>query len=230
MAGINTRRVAASVLAAALLVPALIGATKLAGWAAGSARDDTGTADREALARFADALQLSRDRTFTVRYTTGSGALVTYAQEPPRHAYRSAAGLYVAGPDATYMCRTPAGERANCSHAPGVETVPLGHARALSGVLDGDFLAPELVAAYLSRLAARSPGQVQRSERAIAGQPTRCIAIAGLFSACATEAGVLAEFEAPEGRLVMTGYQPTTTPDTFALPRNAAMKEITVPD
>ncbi len=227
----NNRRVAATVLAAALLLPALMGAIRLVDWAAGPRPAKAGgAADAQALREFAEAMRETRERTFTARYTTGSGAVVTHAQEPPRRAYRSAAGLYLVGPDATYLCRTPDAERPTCSRAAGAEAVPLSHARALSGVLDGDFIAPELVSAYLSRIASRSPGRVDRSERVIAGQQTRCIAITGLFSACATTEGVLAAFEAPEGRLVLTAYQSAAAPATFALPPGATMNDITAPD
>jgi hypothetical protein len=226
----NTRRVAATVLAATLLVPALIGATRIAGWGS----DDTGkpgsAADGRALRDFASVLQGSQDTTFTAWYTTGSGVAVTHAQEPPRRAYRSTAGMYLAGPDATYMCRTPDGERPSCSRAAGTDGVPLGHARALAGVLDGDFVAPELVVAYLGRLAARAPGRVTRSERVIAGQPTTCVAVPTLFTACATPSGVLAAFEAPDGQLTMTGYQPTAVAETFALPPGATVSDLDSPD
>jgi hypothetical protein len=226
----NTRRVAATVLAAALVVPALIGAFRIAGWGFG---DDTGgpgtAADGRALRDFAAVLSGSHDVTFTAWYTTGSGIVVTHAQEPPRRAYRSADGLYLAGPDATYLCRTRDGERASCSRAAGTDTVPLSHARALAGVLDGDFIAPELVVAYLGRLSARSPGRVTSTERVIAGQPVRCIAIQKLFSACATGSGVLAEFDAPDGRVTLTGYQAEAVPDTFALPRDATVTDLDSP-
>jgi hypothetical protein len=224
----NTRRTAAIVLAAALLVPALLGATKLAGWATGSSSDGSSgrAATARALSDFADAMRAAEELTFTVVYTTASGAEVTHAQEPPRRAYRSLAGVYVSGPDATHMCRTPRGERPTCSRAAGADSVPLGHAKALAGVLDGDFLAPELVGAYLSRLAARDAGRIDRSERVIAGQQTSCIAIVRLFTACATQTGILAHFSAPEGALTMTAYAPTAAPDLFALPRNAAVTEV----
>jgi hypothetical protein len=144
--------------------------------------------------------------------------------------YRSTAGVYLGGPDATYMCRTPKGGRPTCSRAAGADTVPLSHARALTGVLDGDFIPPELVREYLNRLAARSAGRIDHSERVVAGQPTKCIAIVKLFTACITQSGVLAHFNAPEGALTMTGYQPTVTPETFAVPRNAAITDSTAPD
>lgn len=226
----NTRRVAATILAAALLVPALFGAVKLIGWASGDDDGRPGTAaDGRALRDFAGFLQDSHDVTYTAWYTTASGAVVTHVQEPPRRAYRSSAGLYVAGPDATYLCRTPGDGPATCNRAAGTEGVPLGHARALAGVLEGDFVAPELVVAYISRLAARSPGRVTHSERVIAGQPTRCIAVARLFSACATGAGVLAAFEASDGRLTMTGYQAEPVPETFLLPPNATVSDLDTP-
>jgi len=234
----NNRRVAATVLAAALVVPALLGAMQLAGWGTGGtghAEGASGTAGAgrqagaEQLREFAAGLQSGREHTYTAWYTTASGVVVMHAQEPTRRAYRSAAGLYVAGPDATYLCRTPAGARARCSRAAGTDTVPLSHARALAGVLEGDFYAPELVGAYLSRLAARSPAGVQRSERVVAGQPTRCIAVPEAFTACATASGALAHFEAPEGRLTMTGYQATATADLFALPRGAAISDVDAP-
>jgi hypothetical protein len=102
--------------------------------------------------------------------------------------------------------------------------VPLSHARALAGVLDGDFIAPELVSAYISRLAARSP-TVERASRTAAGQAVHCVGVPRMFNACATASGVLAYFDAPDGRLTLTRYQPDAAAELFALPRGAAITE-----
>jgi hypothetical protein len=90
--------------------------------------------------------------------------------------------------------------------AAGADSVPLGHAKALASVLDGHLLAPELISAYLSKFAARDAGRIDRSERVVAGQPAKCIAILKPYPACATESGILAHFSAPEGAL--RSYQP----------------------
>ena len=235
----NNRRVAAAVLATALIGPALIGAFQLAGLAGigGEARGATPggagaavggaatTADAQALREFAGTLNAPRDDSFSAQYATASGAVVTLVHEPPRRAYRSAAASYLIGPDVAYLCRTPPGEPPTCRREAGVETVPLDRARGLTGVLADDFIAPEVIASYLGRIAARPPGRVQRSERVIANQRVRCIAIPAAFTACATADGLLAHFEAPDGRLTLTGYRPEAPADAFALPRGAVVTD-----
>jgi len=87
-----------------------------------------------------------------------------------------------------------------------------------TGTLDIDY--------YLSRLAARVPGKVNRFDREVAGLPTTCIEIMKTVVACATADGVLAHFESPDGRLTLTGYQPTVAAQAFDLPAGAAVTDL----
>jgi hypothetical protein len=218
---VNRRRLVAAIFAAALVVPALLGASQLFGW--GTGPSDAKDPDAAAIRAFVAFLDTVHGQTFTAWYTTGAGVSVTHAQEPPRQAYRSASGVYVAGPDASYLCRTADGEQPRCDRGAGVDDVELTAARAMIGVLDERFVAPPLVSAYLSRVAGSRPGTVARSQRVVGGQNTDCIAIVRLFTACATRGGVLAYFDSPDARLTLTGFQPTVTQELFALPRGAAI-------
>jgi hypothetical protein len=218
---------AAVIAAVALTVPLLIGATKLFGWGGGDDAPKQGTAaDAQALRDFAAGLAEGQELTYTAGYTTAKGTAVTAAQEAPRRAYRSAAAVYVAGPDANVLCRTPSGEKPGCVRSAGTEGIPLTHAKALVDVLAPDFIAPELIAAYISRLAARVPGTVKRMARDIAGRPTDCVEVARVVTTCATAEGVLAYFESPDGRLTLTRYEPTVTAADFALPAGAAVTDV----
>jgi hypothetical protein len=223
----SKKRIAATVAAVALAVPLLLGATRLFGWGS----DDTGpkaggAADAQELRDFAAGLANGRDLTYTAGYTTGQGTAITAVQEAPRRAYRSAAAVYVAGPDANILCRTPSGEKAGCVRSAGSDEIPLTQAKALLGVLAPDFIAPELVSAYISRLAARVPGPVDRLSRDIAGKRTDCVRVAQVVTACATADGVLAYFESPDGRLTLTTYEPTIAADGFALPAGAVVTDV----
>ncbi|GAA0902294.1 hypothetical protein GCM10009557_78300 [Virgisporangium ochraceum] len=221
------KRIAAGIAAAALSVPLLMGAFQLFGWGGGdSARKAGSPADAQALRDFAANLANGQDLAYTAGYTTGNGTAVTAVQEAPRRAYRSAAAVYVAGPDANVLCRTPGGEAPNCVRSSGTDGIPLTHAKALVDVLAPDFIAPELVSAYLSRLAARVPGPVERSTRDIAGRSTECVRVAEVIEACATAEGVLAHFESPDGRLTLTTYQAAAAPEGFTLPPNAVVTDV----
>ena len=134
--------------------------------------------------------------------------------------------MYLAGPDANILCRTPTGEKPGCVRSAGTDGIPLTHAKALVDVLAPDFIAPELISAYISRLAARVPGPVKRTSRDIAGRPTDCVQVAQVVTACATADGVLAHFESPDGRLTLTTYAPTVTEADFALPPNAVVTDV----
>jgi hypothetical protein len=227
MAGMNHKRTAAIILAAALVIPLFIGATRLAGW--GSDGDDGkagGAADAQALRDFAATLAGGQELTYTAIYATASGVPITAAQEAPRRVYRSAAAVYLAGPDATVLCRTPAGEPAACNRSAGTDGIPLTHARGLTEVLATDFIAPELVSAYISRLAARVPGAVVKSNRDVAGLPVSCVEIVSAVTACATADGVLAHFQSPDGRLTLTAYQAALAPEVFMLPAGAVITDL----
>ncbi len=132
----------------------------------------------------------------------------------------------MAGPDANVLCRTPGGEKPNCVRSAGTEGIPLTHAKALVDVLAPDFIAPELVSAYISRLAARVPGPVEKTTRDIAGRSTGCVRVAEVVTACATAEGVLAHFESPDGRLTLTAYEGAVTTDGFTLPPDAVVTDV----
>lgn len=223
----SKKRIAAGIFVVALSVPLLMGAAQLFGWGGGSGGTKAGTpADAQALRDFAAKLADGQELVYTAGYTTAKGTAVTAVQETPRRAYRSAGAVYVAGPDANVLCRTPGGEKPNCVRSVGTEGIPLTHAKALVDVLAPDFIAPELVSAYISRLAARVPGPVERSTRDIAGRATECVKVAEVVTACATNEGVLAHFESPDGRLTLTTYQGVVGADGFALPPNAVVTDV----
>jgi hypothetical protein len=227
MAGQNRKRTAAIILATALIVPLFIGATRLAGWGgAEPANSGGGPADAQALRDVVAVLQDNAERTYTAVYFTGSGTAVTATQEAPRRAYRSTAALYTVSPTETVLCRTPSGERPACNRGPGRDGSPLSEARGLTDVLATDFIAPELVVAYLSRLAAKVPGRVNRFDREVAGLATRCVEVMKTVVACVTSDGVLAHFESPDGRLMLNGYQPTVASYAFDLPAGAAITDL----
>jgi hypothetical protein len=217
---------AAILLAAALIVPLFLGATKLVGW--GSHPDSgSGTpADAEALREIAGLLDDGVELTYTAVYHTASGTSVTAVQESPRRAYRSAAALYAVSPAETVLCRTPSGERPACNRTAGRDGIPLTDARGLADVMATDFIAPELVAAYLSRLAAKVPGRVNHFTRTIAGLATRCVEVMKAVVACATADGVLAHFESPDGQLTLAAYEPTVAAAAFDLPRGATVTDL----
>ena len=219
---------AAVIAAVALSVPLLLGATKLFGWDdnADDNRKPGSAADAQALRDFAAGLANGEELTYTAGYTTGKGTAVTAVQETPRRVYRSAMAVYLAGPDANILCRTPAGEQPGCVRSAGTDGIPLTHAKALVDVLAQDFIAPELISAYISRLAARVPGPVKRMNRDIAGHPTNCVQVVQVVTTCATAEGVLAYFESPDGRLTLTTYQPAVTEADFALPPNAVVTDV----
>jgi hypothetical protein len=83
-----------------------------------------------------------------------------------------------------------------------------------------------LVVAYLSRLAAKVPGKVNRFDRQVAGLATRCVEVMKTVVACATGDGVLAHFESPDGRLTLTGFTPTVAAQAFDLPAGAAVTDL----
>lgn len=223
----SKKRIAAGIAVVALSVPLLMGATRLFGWGGGGDGGKAGTAaDAQALRDFAASLTGSQDLVYTAGYTTGTGTAVTAVQESPRRAYRSAAAVYVAGPDANVLCRTPAGETPSCVRSAGTEGIPLTHAKGLVDVLAPGFIAPELVSAYISRLAARVPGPVVRTSRDVAGRPTGCVQVARVVTACATAEGVLAHFESPDGRLTLTTYGGAAAAEAFALPANAVVTDV----
>ena len=225
MRGKNNKRTAAVILAAALIVPLFLGATRLAGWGDDDARAG-GPADAQALRDIVAVLQEGGDLTYTAAYLTRSGTAITAVQEYPRRAYRSAAALYAVSPAETVLCRTPSGERPVCRRGTGRDGIPLTEARGLTDVLATDFIAPELVIAYLSRLAARVPGKVNRFGRTVAGLATSCVEVMKAVVVCATGDGVLAHFESPDGNLTLTGYQPTVAEDAFDIPRGAAVIDL----
>jgi hypothetical protein len=220
------KRIAAGIAAVALTVPLLLGAAQLFGWGGDSPQKAGTPADAEALRDFAAGLAAGQELTYTAGYTTGKGTAVTAVQESPRRAYRSASAVYVAGPDANVLCRTPGGEKPNCVRSAGTEGIPLTHAKALVDVLAPDFIAPELVSAYISRLAARVPGPVERMSRDIAGRSTGCVRVARVVTACATDDGVLAHFESPDGRLTLTTYEATVAAEGFVLPPDAVVTDV----
>jgi hypothetical protein len=224
-AGQNRKRTAAIILAAALIVPVFLGATRLVGWG-DDASTTGGPQDAQALRDAVAVLQDGGDLTYTAVYLTGSGTAITAVQESPRRAYRSTAAFYAVSPSETVLCRTPSGERPACNRGAGRDGIPLTDARGLTDVLATDFIAPELVTAYLSRLAARVPGKVNRFDRAVAGLPTRCVEIMKTVVACATADGVLAHFESPDGRLTLTGYQTTVAGAAFDPPAGAAITDL----
>jgi hypothetical protein len=226
-AGQNRKRTAAIILATALIVPLFIGATRLAGWG-GSEPTNTGggPSDAQALRDVVAVLQDGGEPTYTAVYLTGSGTAVTATQEAPRRAYRSTAALYMVSPVETVLCRTPSGERPACNRGPGRDGIPLTEARGLADVLATDFIAPELVVSYLSRLAAKVPGRVNRFDRRVAGLATECVEVMKTVVACATADGVLAHFESPDGKLTLTGYQPTVATEAFDLPPGAAVTDL----
>jgi hypothetical protein len=225
MGGNNRKRSAAIVLAAALIIPVFVGATRLVGWS-GDGDKAGGPADAQALRDVVALLQDGGELTYTAVYLTGTGTAVTAVQESPRRAYRSVAALYAVSPNETVLCRTPGNERPDCRRAAGRDGIPLTEARGLNDVLATDFIAPELVAAYLSRLAARVPGKVNRFDREVAGLSTRCIEVMKTMVTCATTDGVLAHFESPDGRLTLTGYQPTVAAEAFDLPAGASITDL----
>jgi hypothetical protein len=222
----SKKRIAAGVAAVALTVPLLLGAAQLFGWGGGSAPKAGTPADAQALRDFAAGLAEGTELVYTASYTTGKGTTVTAVQEAPRRAYRSASAVYVAAPDANVLCRTPGGEKPNCVRSAGTDGIPLTHAKALVDVLAPDFIAPELVSAYISRLAARVPGPVERMSRDIAGRTTDCVRVAAVVTACATAEGVLAHFESPDGRLTLTTFDAAVAPEGFALPPNAVVTDV----
>jgi hypothetical protein len=226
MAGSNRKRSAAIILAAALIIPLFIGATRLVGWGADDSPAVGGPADAQALRDVSALLQDSEELTYTAVYLTGTGMTITAVQDSPQRAYRSTAAFYAVSPADTVLCRTPSGERPTCNRAPGRDGIPLTEARGLSDVLATDFIAPELVAAYLSRLAARVPGKVNRFDREVAGLPASCVEIMKTAVACATADGVLAHFESPDGRLTLTGYRPTVAEQAFDLPAGATVTDL----
>jgi hypothetical protein len=228
MAGMNHKRAAAVILAAALVIPLFIGATRLAGWGSGGDDGKAGSAadDAQTLRDFAATLQASQDLTYTATYATAAGVPVTAAQEAPQRIYRSAAAVYLAGPDATVLCRTPADEPAACTRSAGTDGIPLTHARNLTDVLATGFIAPELVSAYISRLAARVPGKVVTADRDVAGLRVSCVEVVSAVAACATAGGVLAHFQSPDGRLTLTAFQPAVAPEVFALPAGALVTDL----
>jgi hypothetical protein len=225
MGGNNRKRSAAILLAAALIIPLFIGATRLSGWGSNDG-DRPGPADAQALRDIVALLQDGGELTYTAVYLTGTGTAVTTVQESPRRAYRSVAALYAVSPNETVLCRTPGNERADCRRAAGRDGIPLTEARGLNDVLATDFIAPELVTAYLSRLAARVPGKVNRFDRDVAGLKTRCVEVMKTMVACATDDGVLAHFESPDGRLTLSGYRTTVAAEAFDLPPGAAITDL----
>ena len=223
--GGNRKRPAAILLAAALIIPLFIGATRLVGWGSNDG-DKPGPADTQARRDVVALLQDGGELTYTAEYLTGTGTAVTAVQESPRRAYRSVAALYAVSPNETVLCRTPGNERPECRRAAGRDGIPLTEARGLNDVLATDFIAPELVTAYLSRLAARVPGKANRFDRDIAGLKTRCVEVMKTMVTCATEDGVLAHFESPDGRLTLTGYQTAVAAEAFDLPPGAAVTDM----
>jgi hypothetical protein len=226
MGGKSNKRTAALILAAALIVPVFLGATRLAGWGEDATTAAGGPADAQALRDIVAVLQDGAEPTYTAVYLTGTGTAITAVQQSPRRAYRSTSALYTVSPADTVLCRTPSGERPVCNRGPGRDGIPLSDARGLNDVLATDFIAPELVTAYLSRLAARVPGKVNRFDRTVAGLPTRCVEVIKTVVTCATADGVLAHFESPDGRLTLSAYQTTVAETAFDLPEGAAVTDL----
>lgn len=222
----SNKRSAAILLATALIVPLFLGASKLIGWGSDDAAGGGTPADAQALRDVADILGDGGELTYTAVYHTRSGTAVTAVQESPRRAYRSAAALYAVSPAETVLCRTPSGERPACNRTAGRDGIPLTDARGLTEVLATDFIAPELVTAYLSRLAAKVPGRVNRFERTVAGLATHCVEVMRAVVACATADGVLAHFESPDGLLTLASYQPAVAAAAFDLPGGAAVTDL----
>jgi hypothetical protein len=225
---VDKKRAAAILLAVSLAVPALLGASKLFG--PGPGEDAQALAARaeaaETLRDFVATLDAAGDQTYTAWYTTGTGQAIVSANEPPRHVYRSPAGQYVSGPEATYACRTPENERPVCARTAGVDEVPLTHARALIELLQGSFAAPEVIASWLSRAATNPPGRVVRSEQVHAEQAGSCVAIERVFTACATPMGVVTHFDSPDAKLTLTRFKAgAPAAEMFSLPKGAAVTD-----
>jgi len=210
---------------AALLVGTLIAG--VAGIAAGAcgARTDGSTAPGAALAElqaFAPLLEASQNSNYTAEYATAEGLAVTVVQAPPRRAYRSTAGAYVLAPEAAYLCKVNA-----CERAPGADAMPLSHATAVASTLEGGFVVPDYALTLVGRAAALPGAKAARGERLIGGTRTNCVTVAvdsTPWTLCASAAGVLAYFSGTGGaRLELRTYSPTVAPDAFDLPAGATV-------
>jgi hypothetical protein len=226
------KRTSQRTVVAALLVGAMVAG--VAGIAAGAcgARTDNSPAPGAAIAElqaFAPLLDASHDTNYTAEYATAEGLVVTVVQAPPRRAYRSMAGTYVVGPDATYLCRSTA-----CERAPGADVMPLAHAQAVSSALDGGFVVPDYALSLVGRAATLPGAKAARGERLIGGKSTNCVTVAvesTPWTACASEAGVLAYFSGTGDhgptRLELRTFSPTVAPDAFDLPAGATVADVT---
>jgi len=181
------------------------------------------------LGDFVQLLERSGNATYTAEYLTGAGLTVTHVQAPPAQAYRSTLGRYVLAPDSAYLCRASS---QGCERVPGDDSLPMPHARLVSGTVAAGVPAPELAESLLVRAAAGA--HVSRGTREIAGLRVVCIELSGRSTvrACATDTGVLALFEGvldgsttPE-RVEIDRYSPTADPAELAPPTGVRIEDV----
>jgi hypothetical protein len=221
---------------------ATVGGFVACGRASGAA--DLGSA--AGLRALADRLQHADEATYTAEYLVG-GSTVVHAQAPPRQAFRSAGVVLTISPDTIVTCAvTTTTGVLGCQRSPGMDGMALTEARMVTKATTAGFVAPGLVVSALLRAAARPSLRVTTRRRTIGGTRAECATVAAAavrppsasaplgelrFTACVTEAGVLAGFEgtfegASTGRMTLERYLPSVTADAFDLPSGATVAEV----
>jgi hypothetical protein len=165
---------------------------------------------------FTQLLEGGLTATYTAEYSTPDGVPVLHVQAPPWQAYRSMYGSYLLSPEAAYLCQGSA----RCVRAPGEDSLPIRHAQVISALVTAGLPTPELAGSLVARAAAQPTAHVSTSTRQVAGVPARCIEVTGPapVRACATETGILAQFNGAE----LTRYSPTAVPGDLAPPSTAS--------
>jgi hypothetical protein len=112
--------------------------------------------------------------------------------------------------------------------------MPLSHATAVTSALDGGFVVPDYALSLVGRAATLPGAKAARGERQIGGKAANCVTVAvesTPWTACASEAGVLAYFSGTGDhgptRLELRTYSPTVAPDAFELPPGATVADVT---
>jgi hypothetical protein len=161
----------------------------------------------------ADRVDRSGDLTYTATYRLPDGGTATLAQaqDPRRAAYTWPAGRVVLADRRTTMCH---GTTCTTTTAATASTEPALDAVAATGPTEpgvgstaGDTLVSPRRAIRLASDAAAHGTPVTRHQERIAGQPATCFGVAGGFTACLTDRGVLASFHDAGGTVTLTDFR-----------------------
>jgi hypothetical protein len=223
------RRVTAAVLSGLLATGALLGS--LSGLRSCGTQPPAGGV--QAVRDVVALMETARLRTYTADYTTADGIAVQHVQAGPRVAYRSAVGGYLLGPDRVLRCRMTENP-VRCDRAPGSDGVPLAHAGLVAAAVGTGFVPAEAVAAALTRAAGVAGARTAAQTRTVGALRTRCAVVTPAaggvrLTACVTDSGVLALFEADgtaRARMELVRYAPTAEPALFDAPRGARMVDV----